>query len=32
MCIRDSKYVAVVPVQVDLTDYRQLKNLTKVLK
>ena len=27
-----NKYVAVVPVQVDLTDYRQLKNLTKVLK
>ena len=27
-----NKYVAVVPVQVDLTDYRQPKNLTKVLK
>ena len=27
-----NKYVALVPVQVDLTDYRQLKNLTKVLK
>ena len=25
-------YVAVVPVQVDLTDYRQLKNLTKRLE
>lgn len=27
-----NKYVAVVPVQVDLTDYRQLKNLGNVLK
>lgn len=27
-----NKYVAVVPVQVDLTDYRQLENLQKVLK
>lgn len=27
-----NNYVAVVPVQVDLTDYRQLANLEKVLK
>ena len=26
------KFVAVVPVQVDLTDYRQMKNLAKIVK